>query len=97
VKLLGHEANHSLPSSAKVKNAQSCTSTPPIRLHGVVLNEARDNVIMVWCLVKHRDTFTLVEHRRLHWAGHIPGIGVEKKCIQTFGGVTCRTKKEMGG
>jgi len=31
------EADHSLPSSAKVKNAWSCSSTPPIRLHGVML------------------------------------------------------------
>jgi len=29
---------HSLPSSAKVKNDWSYTSTPPIQLHGVVLN-----------------------------------------------------------
>jgi len=34
----GHEAGHSLLSSAKVKNAWSCTSTSPIGLHGVVLN-----------------------------------------------------------
>jgi len=34
------DANHSPPSSAEVRNAWSCTntSTPPIRLHGVVLN-----------------------------------------------------------
>jgi hypothetical protein len=30
--------SHSPPSSAEVKNACSCTSTPPIRLHGVVLS-----------------------------------------------------------
>jgi hypothetical protein len=34
----GREADHSPPSSADVKNSWSCTSTPPIRLHGVVLN-----------------------------------------------------------
>jgi hypothetical protein len=44
VKRPGREADHSLPSSAEVKNAWSYTSTPPIRLHG-------------WCLVKHRDNF----------------------------------------
>jgi len=32
-----HEADHSPPSSAKIKNAWSNTSAPPIRLHGVVL------------------------------------------------------------
>jgi hypothetical protein len=38
VKLMGREADNSPPSSAKVKKASSYTSTPPIRLHGVVLS-----------------------------------------------------------
>jgi hypothetical protein len=38
VKWLGHVADHSLPSSAKVQGAWSYTSTAPICLHGVVLN-----------------------------------------------------------
>jgi hypothetical protein len=42
VKRPGREADHSLPSSAEVKNAWSCTST-------------RQYVFMAWCLVKHRD------------------------------------------
>jgi len=33
----GREADHSPPSSAEVKDAWSYTSTPPIRLNGVVL------------------------------------------------------------
>jgi hypothetical protein len=37
VKRPRREANHSLPSSAEVNNAGTYTS-PPIRLHGVVLN-----------------------------------------------------------
>jgi hypothetical protein len=37
VKRPGREADHSLPSSAEVKNVWSYTSTPPIRLHGVML------------------------------------------------------------
>jgi len=37
VKRPGREADHSSPSSV-VKNAWSYTSTPPIRLHGVVLS-----------------------------------------------------------
>jgi hypothetical protein len=37
VKRPGTEADHSLPSSAQVKNAWSYTSTPSIRLHVVVL------------------------------------------------------------
>jgi hypothetical protein len=38
VKAPAHEADHLLPSSAEVKNAWSYTSTPLIRLHGVVLS-----------------------------------------------------------
>jgi hypothetical protein len=37
VKWPGREADHSSPSNAEVKNAFSCTSTTPIRHHGVVL------------------------------------------------------------
>jgi hypothetical protein len=40
VKRPGCEADHSPQSSAKVKNARSYASTPPIRLHGVVLDKA---------------------------------------------------------
>jgi hypothetical protein len=36
-----HEADHSPPSSAEVKNAWSCTSTPTF-------------VCMAWCLVKYQ-------------------------------------------
>jgi hypothetical protein len=38
VKRPGHEADHSPPSGVEVKNARNYTSTPPIRLHGVVLS-----------------------------------------------------------
>jgi len=37
VKRPGREADYSPPSSTEV-NAWSYTSTPPVRLHGVVLN-----------------------------------------------------------
>jgi len=37
VKRPGRETDHSRPSSIDVKNTWSCTSTSPIRLHGVVL------------------------------------------------------------
>jgi hypothetical protein len=39
-----HEADHSPPSSAEVKNAWSCTYIATY-------------VVMSWCLVKHRDSF----------------------------------------
>jgi len=38
IKQPGHEADHSPPSSAEVKNACSYTSTPPVCLHGVMLS-----------------------------------------------------------
>jgi hypothetical protein len=47
VKRLERETDHSPPSSAEVKNALSYTSTP-------------QHVFMAWCLVKHRDDFTLL-------------------------------------
>jgi hypothetical protein len=37
VKRPGREADHSPPSSADVKNSWSYTSTPQMRLHGVVI------------------------------------------------------------
>jgi hypothetical protein len=37
VKQPGRETNHSLPTSAEVKNTWIYTSTPSIRLHGVLL------------------------------------------------------------
>jgi hypothetical protein len=38
VKRPGREADYSPPSSTEVNNACNYTSTPPIRLHGVVLS-----------------------------------------------------------
>jgi hypothetical protein len=46
VKQPGREADHSPSFSAEVKNVWSYTSTPPY-------------VSMAWCLLKHRDYFTL--------------------------------------
>jgi hypothetical protein len=45
IKRPGREADHSPPSSAEVKNTWSYTSTPQY-------------VLVAWCLVKHRGTFT---------------------------------------
>jgi hypothetical protein len=42
VKRPEREADHSPQSTAEVKNAWSYTSTPPTRLHGVVINSAMD-------------------------------------------------------
>jgi hypothetical protein len=43
----GREADHSPPSSAEVKNAWRYTSTPQY-------------VLLSWCLVKHKDNFTVL-------------------------------------
>jgi hypothetical protein len=61
VKRPGHEADHSLPSSAEVKNAWSCTSTPQY-------------VFMAWCLVNHRNNFTFTFRYVPNYTG--PGISV---------------------
>jgi hypothetical protein len=44
VKRPGCEADHSPAPSAEVKNAWIYTSTPPIRLHGVVLSSKKRRV-----------------------------------------------------
>jgi hypothetical protein len=44
VKRLGREADYSSSSSPEVKNARSYTSTPAIRLHGVVLSSATNSI-----------------------------------------------------
>jgi len=62
VKRSGHEANHS-HSSAGLKNAWNYISVHPTDLHCVVVNYARDNVLMARCLVKHRDKFTFTLRR----------------------------------
>jgi len=46
----GRQAN-SHPSSAEVKNACSYTSTPPIRLHGVVLRQEITGTILSLALI----------------------------------------------
>jgi hypothetical protein len=68
VKRPGREADHSPPSSAEVKNAWSCISTPQY-------------VFMAWCLVKHRDNFTFTFYfahlhimPRLRMRGTIPPL-----------------------
>jgi hypothetical protein len=53
VKQLGHEADHSPPSSTEVKNSGAIAYLhSPIYFRGVVFNE----------LLKHRDNFTFFLH-----------------------------------
>jgi hypothetical protein len=54
IKRRGHKTHHSPPSSAEVKNAWNCTSTPPY-------------AFMTWCLVKkeiHFHGVVLKLHKR---------------------------------
>jgi hypothetical protein len=55
VKRPGREDDHSLPSSAEVKNAWAI---PPLS----------QCVFMAWCLVKHRDNFAFTFTSMEHWS-----------------------------
>jgi hypothetical protein len=46
VKRPRHEADHSSPCSAKVKNTWSCIFTLPVRLHGAVLRSAHGQLYL---------------------------------------------------
>jgi hypothetical protein len=54
VKRPGREADHSPPSSAEVKNTWSYISTPPIRLHGVVLSQTQWKLYLLqyWTMLR---------------------------------------------
>jgi len=75
VKWLGREADHSPPYSVKGKNVWSYTSTPPVHL----AVWCKICVFMVWCLLKHRDNFTLILKYIFHlllmvsvkWTSHL--------------------------
>jgi hypothetical protein len=54
----GRKANHSPPSSAKVKNGWSYTSTPLYVFMAWCLVKYGIYVFTAWCLVKYRDNFT---------------------------------------
>jgi hypothetical protein len=59
VKHLVHEADHSLSSNVKVKNVWNYTSMLPVRLHGMVLNYARDRNFIFDPEQKHMDPDSL--------------------------------------
>jgi hypothetical protein len=48
VKRPSGEADHSLPTSAEIKNTWICTATPRLRMHGVVLNYLRTGTTYTW-------------------------------------------------
>jgi hypothetical protein len=66
VKRTGCEADHSPPSSARVKNASSYTFTPSIGLHGVVLSyrKAQGQLYLLPFTCKNNCR----ERRRVSWA-----------------------------
>jgi hypothetical protein len=69
------EGYHSPPSSAGVKYAWSYASTPP-------------NVFMAWCMVKHRDNFTLLYLTLLHFTSlHFTSQTLKYYCIRVWAGI----------
>ena len=63
VKRLGRAVDHSPPSSAEVNNEWSCTSTDPIRLHGVDRRKSVPHTYWVWCLTQLRNGFAFTSWR----------------------------------
>jgi hypothetical protein len=50
----GRDTNHTPPSSAEVENAWSYTSTPTLRLHGVVLSLAHEQVCLPSLFIRRK-------------------------------------------
>jgi hypothetical protein len=69
VKWLGRGADHSPPSSAKVKNTWSCTSTPPIRLNGgcSVKKKQRDNLTFNFLVKTANNSKTRTALQQVPW------------------------------
>jgi hypothetical protein len=74
-----HEADHSLPPSAKVKNAWSYTSTTAIRLHSVVLGYTQGQLYLLPSILNVFDTIQNFYHncsytRRMLFHTHYPQL-----------------------
>jgi len=65
VKQLGHEVNHSLPSSAKVRNEWSSASTPHMCVHGV------DKETLLF-IINTRSVMVVFDLRELSFFGLCP-------------------------
>lgn len=59
VTLPGHEADHSNPFSAEVKNERGCNSTPPTFLHGAILMSAPVQPCLYRCTQIYRRTLII--------------------------------------
>jgi hypothetical protein len=72
-------SDHSPPSSAEVNKAWSYTSTPQY-------------VFVVWCLVKHRNKFTVTylipAYIQLTERGHLRNTPLEQLCTKPIDAVT---------
>jgi hypothetical protein len=71
VKHPGHEADHSPPSSSEVKNAWSYISTPPIRLHGVMFNQAQEQLYFCIHIFYQDILFLEIKHLMLFYDAYI--------------------------
>jgi hypothetical protein len=80
VKWLGSEVCHSPPPSAEVKNVWSYTSTPPIRLHGVVL---RDNFTFTFTITSDVAKLTTLQLKNICLCTGSPALNGNKlkQCI----------------
>jgi hypothetical protein len=76
VKRLGRGADHSLPSSTKVKSAWSYNSTSSLCLHGVVLNETMDISSPVSMAVRSKAS-TVFGRSNIGIAGSNPARGMD--------------------
>jgi hypothetical protein len=70
----GRDLDHSLPPHAEVKNAWSYTSTPPVRLHGMVLGQAHGQPYFY-------STISPLQFCRESSVGIATGYGLEDRMI----------------
>jgi hypothetical protein len=59
VKRQGREADHSLPTSVAIKNTWIYTSTPPTRLHDVVLNKLSTGKTLSFFILSYSSVYHL--------------------------------------
>jgi hypothetical protein len=90
VKHLGHETDHLSSSSAKVKNAWSYTSTPPICLHGMALSYSTETALPFNVWKFHSPEFILrhiLLMVQIHFWAYIIECTPERKipCIKVVG------------
>jgi hypothetical protein len=82
----GREADQSPPPSAEVKNGWSYTSTPPIRLHGVVLSYSTGTTLALPYSLKQFVETIVIEYVKLCLCFHMACVGMESCRLQNWRG-----------